>query len=515
MGEFSRREFLKGAGGLAAAVLAGCSPRRRAAPGSAGTAAVTPSRAAQTPSPVGSGGPPPNWAALRARLGGSLVLPGDRGYTAAAQSFNSLFDGRRPAAVAACATPADVQACVALAASSRIPLAARSGGHSYAGYSVPDGGLVVDISAMTGVRLQFDNTAVVGAGTRQVDVYDGLAASGRCVPGGICPTVGIAGLTLGGGVGVLARQFGLTCDHLVAATLVTADATLHTNVSAVVEPDLFWALRGGGGGNLGIVTSFTLKSVPAPDVVVMAVSFPGVPAAPVFGAWQSWMQAAPMALWSNCTMSAGSPPSALVNATFLGSLRDAAGLLDDLARRAGTPAAPRSVTSKNFLDAMLYFAGCARGVAACRLAGSGGRLGRDSFAAASRVMSTLAGDPGKVAELVTGRSGMDVTFEALGGAVAALAPDATAFPHRAALATVRISMGTTSAGRPAATQAVADVRDGLGPLIGSGAYVNYIDPGLADWGQAYYGVNLTRLRRVAHTYDPDRVFSFAQGLGRA
>src|SRR5436190_11292694 len=151
---------------------------------------------------------PPDWNALQARLSGALVRPGEPGYDIARRSFSTLFDDRTPAAVATCTRPEDVQACVEVASGSRIPIAARSGGHSYAGYCTPNGGLVVDLGRMSGVEVSGDGTARIGAGTRLIDVYAGLAAAGRCVPAGSCPTVGIAGLTLGGGIGVLNREFG-------------------------------------------------------------------------------------------------------------------------------------------------------------------------------------------------------------------------------------------------------------------------------------------------------------------
>ena len=207
----TRRTFL-GAAALSsvAGVAAGCT-------GEAGAP-----RPASTAKPV-----PPDWAALRKKLGGGLVLPGDAGYPAAAQVYNPLFDARKPAAIARCQWPEDVQACVEVAAAARMPIAARSGGHSYAGYSNQDKALIVDLAPMSGVDVN-GNSAVIGAGTKLIDVYAGLDAQGRCLPAGSCPTVGISGLTLGGGIGVLTRKFGLTCDLLTSAKVVKADGSLVT-----------------------------------------------------------------------------------------------------------------------------------------------------------------------------------------------------------------------------------------------------------------------------------------------
>lgn len=507
--QLSRRQFLRDLCiGAAAATLAACSGpgKHGASPSSA------PPPSGLAPSPPASPGPP-DWLALRSRLQGTLTLPGDPGYALAARGYNPLFDANQPAAVAACARPSDVQACLAAASAARLPVAARSGGHSYAGYSAPPGGLVVDLAPMAAIDLRPDGTATVGAGARLIDVYNTLATAGRCLPGGSCPTVGIAGLTLGGGVGVLTRQLGLSIDHLVSAAAVTPDGVLRT-ASAASEPDLFWALRGGGGGNGAVVTSFTFATVPAPTLAVSATSYPAGSAGAVLGGWLAWIRQAPASIWSNCIVSSGTPPTIRVNATSTEPTAALSSALGDLARSAGTAAAHQSVTSMGYLAAMLYFAGCSQ-VAACHLAGRGagaGKLGREAFVASSRVMGTVPADPGAVVALLSGRPGIDLIVDALGGAVAQVAPGDTAFAHRSAVATMQIYAATSAAAAPSARQAVAAVRDGLVPLVGSGAYVNYIDPGLAGWQHAYYGANLARLQSVVRRYDPGGVLRFAQGL---
>ncbi|HEU5002697.1 MAG TPA: FAD-binding oxidoreductase [Actinomycetota bacterium] len=510
MHQLSRRQFLRDLGvGAAAATLAACSgtAQRRGFPPTATPPGPGVTPPAATPASPG----PPDWAALRSRLHGTLTLTGDPGYAAAARGYNPLFDAHQPAAVAACASPSDVQACLATASGARMPVAARSGGHSYAGYSAPPGGLVVDLAPMAAVDVHADGTATVGAGARLIDVYGALAAAGRCLPGGSCPTVGIAGLTLGGGVGVLARQYGLTADRLVSATVVTPDGAVRT-ASAASEPDLFWALRGGGGGNGGIVTSFSFSTLPAPQLAVFAARYPAGSAAAVLAGWLAWIEQAPATLWSNCILSAGSPPTVRINGTSTDSTSALTSALADLNRRTGTAPTQQSVTSKSYLQAMLYFAGCSQ-LATCHLAGSGaGTLVRETFVASSRVMATAPADPGAVVALLAGRSGIDLIVDALGGAVAQVAPGDTAFPHRRAVATMQIYAGTTAAAAQSTRQAVGAVRDGLAPLVGSGAYVNYIDPELGGWQEAYYGDNLARLQSVVRRYDPDGVLRFAQGL---
>ncbi|WP_081790055.1 FAD-binding oxidoreductase [Kutzneria albida] len=504
----TRRTFLHAAGfGAAAAALSACTPSGSGAPPSSGT----------TPPPTtSSAAVPPDWPKLRSSLAGKLFLPEDEGYGTAKLAYNPLFDSRTPAAVASCARPEDVQACVGVAASSRIPIAARSGGHSYAGYSTPDHGLVVDLGGMKGVEVRADGTAVIGAGARLIEVYSALADQGRCLPGGSCPTVGIAGLTLGGGVGVLTRKFGLTCDRLVSAQVVTPDGHLRT-ASADSEPDLYWALRGGGGGNLGIVTSFTFSTEPAPQLTVFQLHFPGGSVAEVLGGWQSFTADAPDELWSTLAVSGGTPPTSRVTGCYVGSASGLAPLLNSLIAKTGAQPTSRYVQGKSYLEAMLWFGGCSgKPVAQCKPSWSGsGALGRESFVATSRVLTKPLDDPAQLASLMRGRTGMDVLIDSLGGAVNRVGAGDTAFPYRSALATAQVYQGATAASARSAGQTVGEVRGQLGDLFGANGYVNYIDPDMPDWAGAYYAGNLARLRQVARKYDPDGMFAFAQGLTKA
>jgi FAD/FMN-containing dehydrogenase len=489
----ARRTLLQAVG--MGAIMAGgsaCSPR------------PAPPGISTPPPPTTSTAPkPPDWAALRAKLPGGLVLPGDPGYDAARLPYNPLYDGQHAAAVANCTRAEDVQACVDVARAARIPIAARSGGHSYAGYSAPDGGLIVDLARMAAVDVRADGTAEIGAGAKLINVYAGLAKANRALPAGSCPTVGVAGLTLGGGIGVLARKFGLTCDRLTSARVITADGRLLT-ASADAEPDLFWALRGGGGGNFGIVTSFTFVTEPAPDVTVFALTFPAGAAADLFGAWQDWVAGAPDELWSLCGITAGRPPTARISGCFVGSAAGLNALLDRLRVRP----ASRSVQPKGFLDAMRYFAGCSqRTVEAC------GQPNREGFVATGHMLPRAV-DAVRFVSTVDGRSGMDLLIDSWGGAISRIAPTATAVPHRGALASVQIYAFASAANRDAVTKSVAEVRDAIGALAGPAGYVNYIDPNMPNWPVAYYGDNLSRLKDVAHKYDPDAVFAFAQSVNK-
>ncbi|MEV6879578.1 FAD-dependent oxidoreductase [Amycolatopsis sp. NPDC051128] len=490
--DLGRRAFLRLAGVSAAgAVVAACGPDSPSAP-VASTAPASPSASGPPASRLPTG--PPNWDELRAKLTGGLLRPDSEGYGNAKRAFNPLFDNNNPIAVATASTAQDVQTCVQ-AAAGRVTLAARSGGHSYAGYSVPDSGLVVDVSALNKVVVQ-GGQAVIGAGAKLKDVYAALARAGRALPAGSCPTVGIAGLTLGGGIGVLSRKYGLTCDHLRSAQVVTADGRLLT-ASASSEPDLFWALRGGGGGNFGIVTEFTFDTDPAPNLTVFSLHFPAGSATDVLAVWQNWIAATPPELWANVVLSGGSPVQCRVSGCYVGGTAGLNTLLNNLITNAGARPAQRTVRSLDYLGGMRFFEG-----------GSA----RQTFVASSRIITTPV-DAAKVVALAEGRTGTDLLIDALGGKVAEPAKNATAFWHRDALASVQVYAQATAKSRDKAAQSVADVVAGLAAVGAGGGYVNYIDPALPDWKAAYYGDNAGRLADVAKKYDPFNVFRFGQSVG--
>lgn len=545
-----RRAFLRAAGlGAAATTLAGCR-EHAGTPGSAaatrdaaGTRTARPTRT-PTGTPTGPATPvgapatptaaetssagaarPPDWAALARGLHGRLIRPGDTGYDTARLLYNTRFDRIRPAAVARCANPADVRECVAFARRYRVPLALRAGGHSYAGWSTGPG-LVLDVGDLNSVRVA-GGRATVGAGTRLVDVYAGVARAGVGVPAGSCPTVGVTGLTLGGGIGVLTRAWGLTCDNLLAAQVVTADGRL-LDCDAGRNADLFWALRGGGGGNFGVVTSLTLRTRPAPRMALEFLSWPWSRAAAVVRAWQAWLPGLPDAVWSNLhllTSTAGTPRLTL-NAFSVGSAAQVAGLVDDLVSRVGSTPSSRSAQTRSYLDAMKQFAGCADlTVPQCHLPSQNpsGRLARETYAAKSHVYRSALPDAG-VATLLAGVERLGrlanagsggVLLDALGGAVARIAPSATAFPHRHALATAQYIVNWSATDPPAiGAGSLAWLRGYHDSMrrYAAGAYVNYIDPDLRDWAAQYYGANYPRLRRVKAAYDPDQVFTFPQAV---
>jgi FAD/FMN-containing dehydrogenase len=370
----------------------------------------------------------------------------------------------------------------------------------------------------------------VGAGTRLIDFYSELAAKGRAIPGGSCPTVGIAGLVLGGGVGVTARAYGLTCDKLASLNIITANGQALT-ASPSSHSDLYWACRGGGGGNFGIATWFQFNTVPAPSPVLFFLSWPWSKAAKVIAAWQSWAPNAPDALWSNLHLAAapgGRTPTIQVGGCYLGSITGAHNLIEQLYGKVGSNATGYHLNQYSYLNAMLFEAGCKNGLTACHLPWyqSGGTLTRQPQFAKSAYFSKPLSSAG-IATLLRGVTNLQsvrgaaggvggVAFDALGGQVNRVSPTATAFVHRNALFgaqyTTDWNNGAAAAGINNQHAWLRSFWSSMQPYANGQAYQNYIDPDLTNWSAAYYAQNYAQLQKVKKTYDPTRLFNFPQAI---
>ena len=534
-----RRAFLRLAGGLVlggatSATLAACTnaiPEPN--PGTSGTATGAATVTAAPPSPPGSAAGPPtdaDWAAFARAIEGSVVRPTNPGYRTARQLFDPRFDAIRPQAVVSCASEADVQRSLAFARAHGIVPTPRGGGHSYAGYSTGTG-IVVDVSKLARVSVG-GGTAVVGAGTRLVDLYAAIAPHGVAIPGGTCPTVGISGLALGGGQGVVGRKFGLTCDSIRALRMVTASGDIVT-CDAGTNADLFWACRGGGGGNFGIVTSFTFATHPIGELTLFSLTWPWPAARDVLSAWQSWGPTAPDELWSDCHLLArsGNPPGPLatsVNGAYVGSSSALSPLLAALQRDVGSAPSHSYVNTESYGAAMMGEAGCSGlSVDQCHLPtqNPAGVLQRQASLAksdffdepipAGAISSALAALEDRQNDASLPTTG-GVLFDAYGGAINRVAPDATAFVHRRQLFLGQYFTNLPNGASDATVAANREWLDGLyatlHPHASGEAYQNYIDPDLTAWEQAYYGSNLPRLEKVKQTYDPDGLFRFPQAI---
>ncbi|MFC4030142.1 FAD-binding oxidoreductase [Streptomyces polygonati] len=522
----ARRTALRAGGGvLAAAWLTGC----RVGGDDPKSVASTPSRTSAASAPAGSttatlkptatpSKVAPDWKALASSLDGDLVRPDDSAYELDHRLYNTRYDNLRPAGIAYVSGVDDIRSCLDFATRTGTVPVVRSGGHSYAGWSSGDGRLIIDVSRLSSIHLD-GATATIGAGAKLIDVYSTLGTKGRCVPGGSCPSVGISGLTLGGGHGVLSRSMGLTCDNLTGATLITPDGRTH-EVSADAEPDIFWALRGAGNGQFGVVTSLRFATRPKPDVVTGYLTWPWSRAASVVRSWQRWGPDQPDHIWSalHLDCAPGGTPTVSVAMMSTGSRDDLAAAADQLADAPGGPgpAATVSLRPHDFLDAMFSYAGCSGlSAAQCHLPPTG-KLGRETYTARSDFYDALLPEAGIDALLAqtqrlanqSGGGAGSIALTALGGAVNRPSPTATAFPHR----TSRVLVQYLASDALSRTSWLDTTHSALRRYASGAAYQNYTDPTLSNWRTAYYGPNAPRLTTLKARLDPNGLFTFPQSL---
>jgi FAD/FMN-containing dehydrogenase len=508
----ARRALL--AGGLVAATAA-CAPKDASPPQDSPAPPVSPSGAGASTA-VAKAPTPAQWQRLARSVKGSLARPGSASYGTVRLTQNPRYDGARPLAVLSVADAQDVATGIAFAQDHGVKVALRSGGHSYPGWSAGDGALVVDVRPLHGVSLH-GTTATVGAGASLVQVYDALGTRGRGVAGGSCPTVGIAGLTQGGGVGVLTRTHGLTSDQVTALRVVLADGRVVT-ASPTSEPDLFWALRGGGGGHLGVVTSFTFRTFAAPAITRAFVQWPFSAASHVVPQFLRSVPQSDRRLWATLKLLGGAThpggPALFMSATWTGP---ASGMSNALAPFLAHVPAPTtdSRSTAGYLSTMLSYAGCSSiPVSQCHT-GPGGSLQREAFAATSHIIDAAHVDMAPLLSHVDAAQGSGlkeagISIDALGGAVDDVGATATAFGHRGALATVQYTATYTSGPATPAVSYVRGFRSAMTPSWGTGAYVNYADASLRNYQHDYFGPNASRLAQARTTYDPHHFFTQPQ-----
>lgn len=468
-----------------------------------------------------------DWKALQAGIDGAVILPGSPDYELVRRPAMAHFATIRPQAVVRCTTAADVSATIAFASQIHLPSAIRSGGHSVAGRSSTQG-IVIDVTPMSSVSVAGE-VATVGAGTRLGALYDALAEHGRTLPAGCGSSVGIAGLTLGGGIGILGRKHGLTCDRLLQAEVVLADGRA-VECGEHAEEELFWALRGAGGGNFGVVTSLVFRTVPAPAATGFHLVWPIAHATRTVEAWQTWAPTAPGELDATLRLTAvgdgARPPLADVFGAVLASEGDAVELLSELVARVS--AEPTFVSRrhmpyrevKRYLDGLgptgdqvgQAYAGPVPGQAF----EPGPIFSKSEFFRQPLHRDTIAALVGNLTRGLAGGHSREVSFLPWGGAYNQVRADATAFAHRAELFLVQHLADIN----PGASRAECDAaRDWLTrswalahPSGSGGVYPNFPDPDLQDWGHAYYGGNYDRLLHVKARYDPGNIFHFHQSL---
>ena len=441
---------------------------------------------------------------LVAAVAGIVIAPGDGGYDEARRPWNGRYD-RHPGLIVQCATVDDVRRSLDFAATHGLPLAVRGGGHSYAGNTARDGALLIDLGPMDGVAVDPDaRTARVGAGATWADVDAATVEHGLATTGATVSTVGVAGYTLGGGTGHLARTFGIAADNLRSAEVVTADGELVT-ASEDGHPDLFWALRGGS-GNFGVVTAFEFDLHPIPEELLAGQIVHRLADAPeVLRHYRDVMADAPDEL--NCYAFViplpplevfpedlhGEPALDLV-AAYSGDLEAAEAAMAPLrsigepvfdgvaptpypelqqAFDAGVPSGERWHTRAQFLDALTDDA-------------------IDAF------LDAVVPFKGPMTM---------VYFEPFGGAIGRVDPAATAFPHRDAAYSVHALVGWSD---PARDDELVEWTEAfhaaMSPFSDGSVYVNLLGRDESERVPEAYGANYDRLRAVKAEWDPDNRF---------
>lgn len=494
MASLTRRGFLGAAGLAAAGLAAGCERH--------------------TPTPLRETA----WSDLRGSLRGTVLRPGDPGYPELATPRNLRFRTTMPEAVVLVTSVEDVAAALRWARKTNTPFAIRGGGHNYATASSSPG-ILISTRRMNAARID-GNTLYAEAGVLNSDLARLLPGGGTgrlLLPGGNCPAVGVAGLTFGGGIGPNAPWAGLTADRLRKATVVTADGGAVT-AGATENPELFWGLRGGAGGNFGVVTDleYELVEVPLTRATTVRLSVTGRDAAVTAAQeFQAMRATAPRTATGHLRMSRTATDSGVtIKAQVLG---DEAAARELLAGALRTPGARADITERPWWDAYGWY------VTEPKPAYS--FWDRSLYAEDFLPGDAISGIFDVVSRFPAGRDperyGSVGLFGWVGGAVTDVPADASAYVHRSARILVEMSAGwSTPDDDPGPVAPVPpDIRDWedelwetIRPHTNGRSYQNFPDPELPDWATAYYGDNLARLTTAKATWDPGDVFTYSQAI---
>lgn len=437
-------------------------------------------------------------------LTGRIVLPGDPAYDKARENLN-LYQGKFPGAIVFCQEERDVLNALTFAREKGLPFRVRSGRHSYQNFSILDKGLVIDVSDLNKVSVNAaSKTAKVEAGADLGKVYDSLWKHRLALPAGTEFSVGVAGLTLGGGIGYLSRVFGLTCDNLLAVRIVVPKGEKGADLieaSREHHKDLFWACCGGGGGNFGIVTGFTFRAHPIESVAIFNIEWDFKDLESVYQTWQTWAPFTDNRLTSSLELHAKSKNLILAQGQFLGSKKQLIEMIKPLIQAHK----PRKIQVGVLPFNKAYnFFNYPAGNEPSLFKRSGSFIHKPIPEQGIRTMKRfLEHAPSEDAV---------IWQQALAGAVKKVKPTDTAFYHREALIAQEYNTTWTKeedAGKN--VQWVNALRKHLRPFI-DGDYVNWPDLSIRDWPRAYYGENFDRLRKVKTEIDPTNVFQFQQSI---
>ncbi len=449
-------------------------------------------------------------SALRGKVRGTVALPGEDGYEAARTIWNAMVD-RRPGLVVRCLGAVDVINAVKLARDEKLLVAVRGGGHNIAGNAVCDGGLLIDLSLMKSVRVDpASGTARVEPGATLADFDKEAQKFGLVTPLGINSTTGVAGLTLGGGFGWTTRKFGLTVDNLISADVVTADAKL-VRASEKENPDLFWALRGGG-GNFGVVTSFEFKLHPlGPEVLSGLVVHPLEQAAELLPEFRRIADQAPdeLTIW---VVMRKAPPLPFLPPEWHGKdvLVFAACYSGDMKEGEKALKALRAL-GKPIVDVIAPHPFTAWQAAFDPLLTPGARNYWKSHdfadlpdAAINVILNSVRQVPSPECE---------VFIAHVGGAMARVAANATAWPNRDAHFIMNVHTRWQDKAQDQACIAWArHLFEAAAPFASGSVYVNFMPDDENDRVEKAYGTNYRRLAEIKRRYDPANLFRMNQNI---
>jgi FAD/FMN-containing dehydrogenase len=436
---------------------------------------------------------------LRAAVACPVLTAEDSDYETARRVWNGMID-RRPLAIVRCLSTSDVMEAVRFARSRSLPLSVRGGGHSVSGKAVADGALMVDLSPMKGIQVDAAHrTAVVEAGVTLGEFDRETEKFGLATTGGVISSTGVAGLTLGGGIGWLMGKHGLACDNLISAELVTAEGK-HLSVSATENPDLFWAIRGGG-GNFGIVTAFKFRLHPLKSVHGGVLLYPRSKALELFRRYRDVTVAAPDELTAYAALMTGHG-SALAGIAMCHSGDSADAVRDIQQFRLADPPIADMTGEKRYteIQSMLDFSAPA---------------GMHYYFKCPFLCELTDEALGAIVEYAESAPTAEtqVVIEHMHGAASRVGATETAFGLRRDHYSINIMAAWND---PALAESCMAWARGFAAEMekfgASDSYVNYLGDEGGDAVRASYGVNYDRLSRLKAQYDPENVFRFNQNI---
>lgn len=442
------------------------------------------------------------------KLTGQVVLPGNRDYNAARTNYNKRFS-KFPLAIVFCQQIQDVINAIKWARRHEVPFRVRSGRHSYEAFSLVNGGIIIDVSGLNSVCVNLaKKEAAIGTGMRLLPIYEALWKDGVTIPCGDCPSVGVGGITLGGGFGMLTRLMGMTCDNLLALTMVNADGQI-IYANEEINSDLLWACRGGGGGNFGVLTSYTFKVHPISEVGFFRITWDWDAATKVMEAWQNWAPFVDNRLTSSLRVYNQEVNQVVADGQFVGSERELNHLMQPLLQAARP--IKTDVVRVPFIQAALINADLLTPDGKPKKRQEWDKFKNTGAYVYNKLSSEALCTIIKFLKASPSRRNY-LEFQALAGVVKAVPPDATAYFHRQALFALQYAAlwDDYSDTDENICWVESFRRAMLDDVVGD--YVNFPDISIKHWAKAYYGTNLTRLRQVKSKYDPKNIFCFPQSI---